>query len=171
MRREASVAVRLLLEHHPLCSWFAGDRVQVGPLRVCSGCLAAVPAAALGFVVALRVIVLGVPPLPLCAGALVLGLPQLTTYLHRGPRAWRFTAKALGGLGLGGVAMSALLLPVPVGWIAGGAAGLVLAFVGLQAARVRSILRTCDACPYARDWDRCPGFQPADRAPATPSAS
>lgn len=172
MRGEALVAVRLLLQHHPLCHWFAADRIHVAGVALCSGCVAAAPAAGLGLAVGLALAIRDPASAPaLVAGGLTLGLPQLTTYLHRGGRAWRFAAKALGGTGLGAVLGAALFLPVSNGWLLAGAAGLALAFTALQALRLRSILATCDACPYARDWDACPGFRPAGRAPPPPPGS
>lgn len=159
MTGEARVAIRLLLQHHPLCGEFAVDRVRVLGVPLCSGCVAAVPAAALGFVLGLQLIVHGAPSPATFAAGSALGLPHLTTYLRRGDRAWRFAAKALGGLGLGAVAMSALVLPVPTLLRLAGALAVTALFLGLQGLRVRSILATCDACPYARDWDACPGFR------------
>lgn len=175
MLAEARVAIRLLLEHHPLCSEFAGDRVRVGRMAVCSGCLAAAPAALVGLAAALVVILRGAAPLAVLVTGLVLGLPQATTYLHRGGRAWRAAVKALGGLGIGLLAGSALFLPRA--WVALGSVLLLAAFAGLQAVRVKAILRTCDACPYRRDWASCPGFQahasampPAPALPPAPAS-
>jgi hypothetical protein len=161
MMGEARVAVRLLLEHHPLCKEFAADRIRVAGVAVCSGCLGAAPAALAGLALGVVAVVRGVPIAPLLAASLTLGLPQLTTYLHRGGRGWRFAAKAVGGLGLGAAIASALALPVARGWLVAAAVALALAFAALQGVRVRSILATCDACPYRRDWDACPGFRAA----------
>ncbi|MEK6975204.1 MAG: hypothetical protein AABY18_02545 [Candidatus Thermoplasmatota archaeon] len=170
MRDEARVAVRLLLQHHPLCGWFASDRIRIGPLTVCSGCLAAAPAACVGLAVGLVLAIKGTPAEAVVAGGLVFGLPQLTTYLHRGTRGWRFAVKLLGGFGLGALLGGALFLPVSNAWLVGGAVLLAATFVGLQAVRVRSILATCDACPYRRDWDACPGFRVTPPQPASGSA-
>lgn len=159
MIAEARVAVRLLLQHHPLCGYFADDRLKVAGVAVCSGCLAAVPASMVGLVGGIAWILHGAPSVAVLAGGLVLGLPQLTTYLHRGRRPWRFAVKLLGGLGIGAVVASAPFLPWPRAWVLAGFVALGLAFVALQAVRVRSILATCDACPYHRDWDACPGFR------------
>ena len=171
MRAEARVAVRLLLQHHPLCHYFAADRLRVGALAVCSGCAAAIPTALVGVALGFALVVRGVPAWPVVTAALVLGLPHLSTYLHRGGRAWRFAAKAMGGLGLGTLVGSAWMLPIARPWLWGGSAAMMAAFAALQALRLRAILRTCDACPYARDWGRCPGFlaQPRDPGPAPTS--
>lgn len=166
MKDEARVAVRLLLQHHPLCKEFAADRIRVAGVAVCSGCLAAAPAALLGLALGVLLVVQGAPRWALLGSALALGLPQLTTYLHRGGRAWRFAAKAIGGLGLGAALAVAPALPVARPWLLGGAVLLAAAFAGLQAVRVRSILRTCDACPFRRDWATCPGFQATARVAA-----
>ena len=171
MKAEALVAVRLLLQHHPLCKEFAADRIRVAGIAVCSGCLAAAPAALAGLVFGVLAVVRGAPVWAVLAAGATLGLPQLTTYLHRGGRAWRFAVKVLGGLGLGAVLASALALPVHDAWLIGGAFVVAVAFSALQALRVRSILATCDACPYARDWDACPGFRVSPPTPMPPPGS
>jgi len=162
--RHVRAAIRLALEHHPLCRHFADDRRQFWPLSVhaCAGCLAAVPAMVAGVVIAFAGSLAGAYPLAVLAASLVLGVPQLSSYVWRGGRAWRSAVKALGGLGIGGVFVGWLLAPVPWTWKWIGAGTLVLAFAGMQALRVRAILRTCDACVYRRDWDRCPGFNLTD---------
>ena len=46
----------------------------------------------------------------------------------------------------------------PLGWAAVLAIGAGLAtLMALQVARLRQVLATCDACPYRRDWEACPG--------------
>lgn len=161
MTGEVRVAIRLLLEHHPLCSVFASDRIRIAGIALCSGCLAAGPTALAAFVGAIALVLTGVSATALFAAGGLLGLPQLTTYLHRGTRPWRFAVKLLGGTGIGVVAGAAWFLPVPRWVLLVGATVLVLVFAALQAVRVRKILRTCDACSYRRDWDRCPGFNAA----------
>lgn len=158
MTGEVRVAVRLLLEHHPLCSVFASDRIRVGGIALCSGCLAAGPPALLAFVAAVVLVLTGASATALFVAGGILGLPQLTTYLHRGGRPWRFAVKLLGGIGIGLVTGAAWFLPVPRWALVAGAVAVAIAFAALQAVRVRTILRTCDACSYKRDWDRCPGF-------------
>lgn len=100
-----------------------------------------------------------VAPWPVLAAGVVLGLPQFTTYRVRWTRPVRFAIKVLGGAGLGLAVAGGLLLPWPL-WAKGVAAVLVLlAFAGMQALRLRSVLATCRACPWRRDWSACPGFQ------------
>lgn len=161
MTGEVRVALRLLLEHHPLCSVFASDSVRLGAVAVCSGCLAAGPTALTAFAGAFALVFTGTSAPALFVAGGVLGLPQLTTYLHRGTRGWRAAVKILGGFGIGLVTGSAWFLPVPRWVLLVGATTVAAAFAALQAIRVRKILRTCDACSYRRDWDRCPGFNVA----------
>ena len=161
-RAAAGTAVGLFLQHHPLCDWFRDDRFGKGRVRVCSGCAVAVPTMLLGIGTGgLLVIMLWWPALPLLAASLVGGLPQLLTYRRRMGRLARAAAKGVGGFGLGMASAAWLFLPAPWDLKAAGAAAVGLAFIGLQALRARSILRTCRACPWAMDWDRCPGFRAA----------
>lgn len=158
----------LLLAHHPLCATFANDRFHVRAWGVCSGCAVAGPAMLLGLgVTAYLEAAQAMPALPVMAAALFLGLPQLATYMWRLSRLERGAAKALGGLGIGAVGASWLFLPHPWwAWLAAG--GFLVALGALQALRVRSLLRTCDQCPWRRDWDACPGFVQSDVAHGRP---
>lgn len=158
MTGEVRVAIRLLLEHHPLCSVFAADRLRIAGIALCSGCIAAGPTALAAFLAAIVLVLAGSSATGLFVAGAVLGLPQLTTYLHRGTRAWRFAVKFLGGVGIGLVVGSAWFLPVARWSLLLGGTGIAGVFAALQGLRVRAILRTCDSCSYKRDWDRCPGF-------------
>lgn len=158
MRAEARIAFRLALAHHPLCHWFRDDRM--GPL--CSGCAVFWPAFAVATVPALAGLAGGASaPALLLAGA-VLGLPQVATLLHRPGRLARAAVKLLGGVGVAMATPAVLFLPLPL-WMRGGLYLLAAAAVaGLLGLRMRSILRTCHACPWQRDWARCPGFGALD---------
>lgn len=155
--RGVRAGIRLAFRHHPSCGWFAADVVGLGPVRICQGCLATWPLFVLSFFLALRLL-----PTSWAWGACVLGLlagvPQLVSYLWRAPRAWRVTTKLLGGSGLGLLIVGILLLPVATPWKFAAYAAMGPAFLALQAVRLRSILRTCAACPWKRDWEHCPGF-------------
>ncbi|MHB1262435.1 MAG: hypothetical protein ACYC2H_12050 [Thermoplasmatota archaeon] len=157
-RRAVKLGLLLGLAHHPLCTEFQSDVVQLGRIHACSGCLATWPV----FLVAVPLIAAarlqGMPALPLLAAGLAMGVPQLASYGWRRSRAERAAAKALGGLGLACVAIGVLA----AGWppavlLAVLAAGLVTS-IGLQVIRMRTILATCGACPFKRAWDVCPGF-------------
>lgn len=159
-REGIRLGLRLATAHHPLCSWFKDDRYRVGPVRLCRGCTAAAPMFALGFFVALLSI-FHEPTIVFHVGGfgLLLGIPHGTTYLHRFPSAYRAMAKLTGGFGLGLLITVLLLAPIPL-WQQGVLlGGLGASFLVLQGLRMKKILATCDACPWRRDWARCPGFQ------------
>jgi hypothetical protein len=96
--------------------------------------------------------------LALLAAGFAMGIPQLASYGWRGSRLERAGVKALGGVGLAGVVVGALTAGWPLWALVPTLTAGLLASVGLQAVRMRSILATCDACPFRRDWDSCPGF-------------
>lgn len=154
------MALRLALAHHPLCSWFHADTHAIVGVRVCSGCAWAFPGMLAGLVAALS---LGLhwEPVALAGAGLTLGLPQLTTYVYRGNPAYRHFAKAIGGVGLGGLTAALPWIPLDLAWKIGGGLVLGLVFVGLQLLRVRSMLATCRKCPWAMNWEVCPGFNRA----------
>ncbi|MHB8633682.1 MAG: hypothetical protein ACYDBQ_06935 [Thermoplasmatota archaeon] len=157
--KPSATALRLALAHHPLCAWFADDVVTLAGLRVCSGCLAAWPAFALSIPLAWHFVALkAVTPLMGVAVGAVLGVPQLASYVWRGSRSQRAVTKAAGGAGLALLAVGAAALRLPLAVDGVLLAALAAAFVALQALRARSLLRTCGRCPWARDWERCPGF-------------
>jgi hypothetical protein len=158
VRRSIRLGLLLGLAHHPLCTEFRDDVVRVGRLHVCSGCVATWPTFLVTLPLALAWHLQGTSALAMLAAGLALGVPHLASYGWRGSRLERAGVKALGGVGLAGVVVGALTAGWPL-WVLVVllAAGLV-ASVGLQAVRMRSILATCDACPFKRDWDSCPGF-------------
>lgn len=157
----ARVGLAVLLQHHPLCSVYRKDRFQWGPVRVCSGCAVAFPSMLAGAAVGLwALFAQASQPLAVLAAGFVLGGPQLLTYVTRRSRAERAAIKLLGGLGIGLVMAAWPFLPGPAIWHWVGLAAFGLALAGLQLLRLRTILRTCDACPWQRDWGNCPGFNP-----------
>lgn len=168
-RRAAATGAKLALAHHPLCRYFHADHFTVAGVRVCRGCAVTWPLFAIAFPLALLAIrfTLATAVGALAAGA-VLGAPQFTTYVRRWPGPVRVAVKALGGVGLGVFLAGVLLWPAALGWRVAALAALWLGFLVLQAVRMRSILRTCDACPWHRRWDACPGFHPG--APDAPFA-
>lgn len=154
------LALRLATAHHPLCAWFQSDRYHLFGRSFCRGCTAAVPLFALGiitFITAIHFFPAGVAPLAVIG--LSLGIPHGTTYLHRFAPAYRAGAKLLGGFGLGLLIPGILLAPVPLTYRIIVLAGLGVAFLLLQGLRMKRMLAICDACPWQRDWNRCPGFQ------------
>ena len=168
-RRAVRLGLHLGLAHHPLCTEFRTDVVRVGRLHVCSGCLATWPVFVLALPLALLARLDGAPGLALAAAGLVLGMPQMATYRWRMSRLERAAAKAVGGVGLAMALAGVLTVGWPLVAVVGVLTVGVLASLALQVVRLRSILATCDACPFKRDWDACPGFQPPVSPPEGPS--
>ena len=169
-RAHVAAALRLALAHHPLCDAFDADvhRAAAIPsgtaaprsaLRVCRGCAAAVAGLLLGIPVGITALGLGADPLALAVASLVFGGPQAATYAWRFAPPVRSCAKVLGGMGVGILTVAALAGAWPWPWSAAGAGALAMAAVAGQLLRMRTILRTCDACPWARRWDACPGLR------------
>lgn len=170
--RPVRAGLLLAVAHHPVCTSFRHDVVRLGGLPVCAGCLATWPAFLLALPLAAQARLDGAPALALLAVGFTLAVPQMTAYLRRpGPgrsRGGRAVAKVLGGAGLG-VALAAVLTSGWPLWAAAAAIGAgVLATAALQAVRFRRLLATCDACPYRRDWEACPGV--AGAGPSLPGA-
>lgn len=154
MRAETSIAFRLAFAHHPLCRWFREDRL--GPF--CSGCILFWPAFLAVTPFALTALARGADATALLLAGAVLGLPQLATAVRRFGRLGRGAIKTLGGAGVALATPAILFLPLPLPWRLGLYGMELAAFCALLLLRMRSILRTCDACAWRRDWGRCPGF-------------
>lgn len=156
-KRGIFLGLRLALAHHPLCDLFRSD--VFGRRRpLCQGCVLTWPLFLVTLPFAFLAPSWGAPPSMLVAAGLVGGVPQVATVLWRGPRAFRVAAKVVGGPALASLLSGLFWLPVL--WQAK-AAALVFLFLGttlLLALRMRSILRTCHACPWQRDWAHCPGL-------------
>jgi hypothetical protein len=165
-RDAVRIGLHLGLAHHPLCSEFRSDVVRVGRVHLCSGCLVAWPSFLLSLPFAILWRLDGAPAWPLLAVGLALGAPQLASYLRRGSRAERATAKALGGSGLALVFTGLLGLGWPGFWLVGALSVGGVASLALQAVRLRAMLATCDACPFRRQWESCPGFNAGTGAPS-----
>jgi hypothetical protein len=150
----------LSMAHHPLCTRFRHDVVRLAGLPVCSGCLATWPVFLLLLPVAVQARLHGAPALALLAVGVVLALPQVTAYRRRGRRSTsaRTSAKVLGGAGLAAALAGALTAGWPLFAVVAAIGTGVLATAALQAVRLRGMLATCDACPYRRDWEACPGM-------------
>ena len=169
-RRSVRLGLHLGLAHHPLCSEFRTDVVRLGRLHVCSGCLATWPVFLLALPLTLMARLDGASGWALLWAGLVLGLPQMASYRWRLSRLERAAAKAVGGVGLAMVVTGVLASGWPgVVLVAVLAAGMLASF-GLQLIRLRSILATCDACPFKREWETCPGFTGAPPSTAGPQA-
>lgn len=159
-RRGVRVGVRLAFAHHPLCRRFDGD-VLHRRLPVCSGCALTWPLFFLSLPLAYLGLVRDVmSPWGCVLVGVAMGLPQLTTYVVRWPRPARRLIKAAGGVGLAFAVTGGLLLPWSMAAKAVAAGLVLLAFVGMQALRMRRVLKVCRACPWGMDWRRCPGFRP-----------
>ncbi len=165
MRAEAWTAIRLALRHHPLCDRFDADRF--GP--ICSGCAVFWPAFFVAGPAAASLWLQGTSAWVLLAVGVVVGLPQLPGLRWRFSRPTRAVIKGLGGLAVGAALFAVIVLPVSW-WLRGGLlACMGLAFVAILAIRMRSILATCNACVWKRDWGRCPGFGALDATAANQS--
>jgi hypothetical protein len=154
------LALQLLTAHHPLCTWFKDDHYRWLGRRWCRGCVAALPTLLLGIVLAaLFILQTGTHPYLLAATGLLLGVPHGTTYLKRFTKNYRAFAKLTGGLGLGLLVCAILLSPQPTGIRLTILGGLGACFLLLQGLRMRRMLKTCDQCPWQRNWAQCPGFE------------
>lgn len=150
------LGLRLAAAHHPLCDRYREDRAG----RWCLGCAVAFPAFLVGALAGSALLLHGLGSMPTAAGALVLGLPQAASYVHRPSRLARAATKATGGAGLGLLVVSWAAAPYPWPWRVAGFVLLGLAALAGQALRMRSIVHRCRACPWRMDWDACPGFRP-----------
>ncbi len=151
---EWAVALRLAIRHHPLCDRFDGDRF--GP--VCSGCAMFWPVFLIATPLAFVALRAGVDAPLLFGMAVLMGFPQVLGMRRRLGRAARATIKALGGVAVALAIPAILFLPLPLWARIGLLITMWLAFIGLLWLRAVSILKTCDACSWKRDWGRCPGF-------------
>lgn len=158
-RSHLLVALRLSLAHHPLCHHFSSDRF--GP--VCSGCALFVPAFATTMPIAVAALLAGADSTAMFLAGAVLGLPQLAGMRLRWGRPARAAVKLLGGVGVATANVGLVMLPVPLPVKLALLALELAAFAGILALRMRSILATCHACPWRRDWEACPGFVPGAR--------
>lgn len=160
------------LAHHPTCSAFREDVlvVRVGRRRalLCVGCAAFWPAVLVG-VPATLLLMSAAPlawwvPLPV---ATALGFAQLLSYAGwTTTRRRKVAVKLALGSGAAAALSSIALAPVPLAARAAGIALLGVAALGAQMLRLPRLLAICDACPWRRQWDRCPGFAPInDHAP------
>lgn len=152
------VALRLAVAHHPLCHYFHDDTFG-RRWPVCRGCAVLWPL----FLPLSILLVAWLPRLPLSPGqafavGAVLGLPQVATAAIRFRPAERVAVKAIGAVGLALLVAGLLWAPVPWSWKAAAAVAVLGGFTVLLAIRVRGILRTCRACPWAMDWEHCPGM-------------
>ncbi len=158
--------IRFALAHHPLCSLFAPDVVPAGVGRsrvpLCTGCVTFWPLLLSGVpVLLIGAHLQGVAWWALFLAGSLLGSAQLLSYARlTRTRRMKIVVKAAFGLGAALVVTAIILMPFPV--LARIALGLFFAFLALlvQTRRLASILAVCDACPWQRDWQFCPGFAP-----------
>ena len=151
-------SLRLALAHHPGCGYFRDHVFRIGGIGFCRGCVLTWPAFLVGLLGAWGLLHLGAHWAALGAVGLASGLPQGTTYLFRGGGTWRAFVKLVGGFGLGLLFVSLVAAPFGLAWLLAVTGALGVAFLLLQWRRVHTMLATCKACPWAMDWDHCPGF-------------
>lgn len=172
--RPVRAGALLAVAHHPVCTSFRHDVVRLGGLPVCAGCLAMWPTFLVVLPLALQARLDGAPALAMLAAGAALALPQVALYVRAGPtrprrsRAERSVAKVVGGAGLAIALTGTLTSAWPLVAIVAAIGAGVVATLALQVVRLRTVLATCDACPYRRDWDACPGVVGA--GPVLPGA-
>ncbi|MDC0161313.1 hypothetical protein OAI71_00430 [Marine Group III euryarchaeote] len=147
------------LSHHPLCSSFTEDLIQVKGWKICLGCAIAYPLAILVIICSIW--------LPygnwgwefLAMTGIPLGLLQLMSTIGlTKKRSLKIFIKILLGVGLGLTALFILKIPLPFPirmliFIA--AAQLASIPAGL---RSKNIKKKCEKCPYNAEWGSCPGY-------------
>ncbi len=147
------------LSHHPLCSTFKQDLLQVRGWKLCLGCAISYPLA-----ISIMIGSLWYPYgdwewYELAIWGIPLGLVQLTSTI--GLTKWRslkIVVKIILGIGIGLTVLAVLKLPFPLP-----IRTLVLIscaqLASIPAAlRSKNIKKKCEECPYEARWDCCPGY-------------
>ena len=145
--------------HHPLCTSFSHDLLQIRGWKLCLGCAISYPLAIAVLIGSLwypygdwgwyELAIWGIP----------LGLVQLTSTV--GLTKWRslkIVVKIILGIGIGLSTLAILKLPFPFPMRM-----LALIFCAQLASipaglRSRNIRKKCEECPYKARWDCCPGY-------------
>lgn len=147
--------LRIAASHHPLCSHFRAHSIPLFGIRWCRGCLHLAAGFLVGAVTVLPLLGTDwVAARHLVAIGLSMGWAQAAGYLVKYERMASGVAKTLGGIGLVWAVVGALLSWSWAPWLLLALGPLALAG---QTLRWRTMLRTCDACPWRRDWAHCPG--------------
>jgi len=139
--------------HHPLCVEYAGERIQIGRVRLCRGCtllgLGLLTGIAAG--IALR------PHLMGAASALLLGIViGLASFRLRAPK---IVGRLLPGAALAFAAMQGLRLG-PMGWVLSMAAAATFAIAVFLYRRRGPHRGPCETCPDRDRRPACRGFAP-----------
>lgn len=160
MAPRTAAAVRFALAHHPLCSTHRTHVVLLAGRPFCAGCVAFFPALLAAAPVAAWLAVLFPWWHVLGAGA-ALATVQFLSLLQAVRRPW---AKAVVKVAVGCAAALVVAGTWAAPWPVAGRLATMLALMAIAGAvqllRLRGLRRTCEACPWAKDWARCPGFAP-----------
>ena len=139
--------------HHPLCVEYAGERIQIGRIRLCRGCALL----GLGLLSGLAAGITLRPNLMAAVASLLLGVViGLVSFRLRAPK---LLGRLLPGAALAFAGVQGLQLG-PVGWTV--AAGAVTAFAAARLLyRRRGPHRgPCETCPDREKRPACRGFAP-----------
>ena len=147
------------LSHHPLCTSFTEDLLQIRGWKLCLGCAISYPLAI--------IVIIGSIWLPygnwdwklLAMTGIPLGLLQLLSTIGlTKKRILKIIIKIILGIGLGLTALFILKIPLPF------PIRMLIFIVGAQLAsipaglRSRNIKKKCEECPYNAEWGSCPGY-------------
>lgn len=147
------------LSHHPLCTTFSEDLLQIKGWKLCLGCAITYPVAIF--------VILGSLWFPygnwdwelLATTGIPLGLLQiLSTFGLTKKRALKIFVKITLGLGIGLTALSILKIPLPF------PIRMLIFIAATQIAsipaglRARNIKKKCEECAYNAEWGSCPGY-------------
>jgi hypothetical protein len=139
--------------HHPLCAEYAGERLQIGRVRLCRGCafLAA------GIVTGLATGALAPASLRHAGVALAAALVSgLAAFAARLPKSM---GRALPGVALGFAFIQGLRLG-PMGWAWSAGAILIFAAAFILYRRRGPHRGPCETCPDRDRRPACRGFAP-----------
>jgi len=139
--------------HHPLCVEYAGERIQIGRIRLCRGCVLL----GIGLLTGLAAGIALRPRLMSAGLALILGITiGLLSFRLRAPKS---VGRLLPGASLAFAAVQGLRLG-PMGWVL--ATGAATAFIAARLLyRRRGPHRgPCETCPDRDRRPACRGFAP-----------
>ena len=139
--------------HHPLCAEYAGERIQIGRIRICRGCALLGAGLAAGAAVGLLL----PAGLPAAGLALATGLGSgLLSFRLRGPK---LLGRALPGALLAFAALQGLRLG-PAGWALAMATASAFALAVSRYRRRGPHRGPCETCPDRERRPACRGFAP-----------
>ena len=139
--------------HHPLCAEYAGERIQIGRIRLCRGCALL----GTGLLIGLAAGIVMRPHLIGAGPALAFGiLVGFASFHFRAPK---LLGRLLPGAALAFTAMQGLRLG-PVGWALSMAAVAVFAIAAFLYRRRGPHRGPCETCPDRDRRPACRGFAP-----------